>query len=132
MISISENGQKIINPTKNQVFAELSKLDGVVNSYMSLEDDRSSYIQVGGGPIEFTVEVRKMTSGEEFTHWKAEVLNMKNNGDSSIIISGSVVQVKLNQILNKNIVMLLFEAFMDGNLLPNMVGWHDMTEMFLL
>ncbi len=52
MIIESENGQKLINPTKHQVFAEISKLDGVSNSYMALEDDSESYIQAGGGPVE--------------------------------------------------------------------------------
>ena len=93
MIIELENGQKLINPTKPQVFAEILKLDGVSNSYMSLKDDSESYIQVGGGPVESTAEVRQMTSEGKFTHWKAELLNSKNNGDRSIIISGQIAGI---------------------------------------
>lgn len=131
MILVSENGKKLLNPTKTQVFAELLKLDGVRISYISLEDDRENYIQVGGGPREFTVEVRIISSNGRFTHWKAELFNSKNNNIRSIIISGSKVQVKSNQVIELDMVSLLFESFIDGEYLSAIVKWTDMTEMFI-
>lgn len=131
MVLESENNQRLLDPTKQQVFDALARLDGVGNSYAFLEDDSESYIQVGGGPIEFTVEVRKTKSDGTFTHWKAELLKSKNYGERNIIISGSVVRVKSNQILDKKNVKQLFEAFMDGDSFPNTVKWIDMTRMFI-
>lgn len=131
MVFESENGQRILNPEKQQVMDAILKLDGVGNSYASLEDDNGNYIQVGGGPIEFTVEVRKMTAGGGFIHWKGELINLKNSSDRSIIISGSEVQVKANQILDKNMVMTLFVAFIDGEYLSEAVNWIDITKMFM-
>ncbi len=130
MVFESQNGRRIVGPEKQQVLEAIAKLDGVGNSYASLEDDQGNYIQVGGGPIEFTVEVRITAQDGTFAHWKAGLLNSKSDGEKRIIISGSVVRVKSDQVIDINTVKRLFEAFIDGDKLPDIVRWHDMTEMF--
>ncbi len=57
-------------------------------------------------------------------------MNAKNDGEKRIIISGSVVRVTSPQVIDINTVKRLFEAFIDGDKLPDIVRWHDMTEMF--
>ncbi len=44
MVFQSENGRRIVSPEKQQVLEAIAKLDGVGNSYASLEDDQGNYI----------------------------------------------------------------------------------------
>lgn len=130
MIFESENGKRILNPTKQQVINALEELDGVGNSYSLLEDDNQTYIQVGGGPVEFTVEVRKTNIDGSFTHWKAECFHSNVDIKKSIIISGSPVHIMANQVFDLHLVKKVFEAFMDGDYLPKIVQWIDITNIF--
>ncbi|VBB09910.1 Hypothetical protein LUCI_5208 [Lucifera butyrica] len=130
MVFESENGHRIANPTKQNVFVGLSNLNGVRNSYSVLEDASGNYIQVGGGPSEFTVEVREIALDGTFKHWKAEYFSSRTGEKRAIIISGSSVQVESTQVLQAETVRQLFEAFMDGEYLSKMVRWIDITEMF--
>lgn len=126
-----EGGYKIENPTKGQVFNELSSLDGVDKTFIVLENNLGCYIQVGGGSDEFTVEVRIYSSANEYKHWKAERSNIETTKMRSINIAGSQVNVKQSQVLNENTVQKLMESFIDGELLCACVKWSDITSMFL-
>lgn len=131
MVLETENGYKILNPTKQQIVNEINALDGVDNSFAVLEDDTESYIQVGGGPDEFTVEVRLYSNDGNFTHWKAEYQQTNSDSTKSISISGASVKVKASQVLDNKTVQNLFESFADGELLAKIVKWRDMTSMFI-
>lgn len=126
-----EGGHKIENPTKEQVFNELSSLDGVDKTFMVLENNLGCYIQVGGGSDEFTVEVRIYSSVDEYKHWKAEISDIETTKMRSIYIAGTQVNVKQNQVLNGNTVQKLIESFINGELLCACVKWSDMTSMFI-
>jgi hypothetical protein len=127
----TENGYKILNPTKQQIANEIYALDGVDNSFAVLENDTESYIQVGGGPDEFTVEVRVYSNDGNFTHWKAEYRQPSSIDMKSILISGSPVKVQTSQVLNIKSVQNLFESFANGDLLAKIVKWADITSMFV-
>lgn len=127
----SENGETLLDPSKQQVFDELKKLDGVRRSYAYFTDDRDCYIQVGGGPVEFTVEIRHIKLDGTFRHWKASLQTLKNDENKNIIISGTVVHLKSSQLLDKKKVKELFGAFVDGDKLPKKVEWNDITKMFV-
>ncbi|WP_019910182.1 hypothetical protein [Paenibacillus sp. HW567] len=131
MIFESENGHRIENIQKNELLSCLRKINGTSNSYAVLETGEGNYIQVGGGPVEYTVEIRKMLQDAEFSHWKARKINVENEGIKKIIISGSVVDVKSNQVIDLDTVLKLFDAYFDGQPLPLSTEWDDITNMFL-
>ncbi|MCB2362491.1 hypothetical protein [Clostridium estertheticum] len=131
MVLVTENGYKILNPTKQQIANEICDLDGVDNSFAVLENDTESYIQVGGGPDDFTVEVRLYSIDGNFTHWKAEYQQTSSIDMKNILISGSFVKVQESQILNIKTVQNLFESFADSDFLAKIVKWTDMTSMFI-
>ncbi len=130
MVFESENGRRTVSPEKQQALEAIAKINGVGNSYASLEDDQGNYIQVGGGPLEFTMEVRTTVQDGTFTHWKAGLWNAKSDGEKRMIISGSVVRVASDQVIDINTVKRLFASFFDGDKLSDIVRWDDMTEMF--
>ena len=130
MVLDTENGRKVLNPTKQQIVDEICALDGVDSSFAVLENDTESYIQVGGGPDEFTVEVRVYSNDVNFTHWRAERQQFENTDMKNILISGSLVKVQASQVLNIETVQSLFESFTDGIFLATNVKWVDMTSMF--
>jgi hypothetical protein len=109
----------------------LDQLDGVGNSYAYLEAENGDYIQVGGGPIEFTVEIRKNFNNGEFKQWKAELRDSGDEGTRFVIIGGSEVKVRSNQILGIKTVKELFGLYLEGNQLPEIINWSDITDMFL-
>jgi predicted component of type VI protein secretion system len=131
MIFENEIGQKIINPTKEQLEDMLDQLEGVSNSYAYLEAENDDYIQVGGGPIEFTVEIRENFNNGEFKQWKAQLRDSDDEGTRFVIIAGSEVKVCSNQILNIKTVKELFGLYLEGNRLPEIINWSDITDMFL-
>lgn len=131
MIFENEIGQKIINPTKEQLEDMLDQLDGVGNSYAYLEAENGDYIQVGGGPIEFTVEIRENFNNGKFKQWKAQLRDSDEEGIRFVIIAGSEVKVRSNQILDIKTVKELFGLYLEGNQLPEIINWSDITDMFL-
>ncbi len=131
MILKTESGYKTINPTKQQILDEISVLDGVDNSFIILENDTESYIQVGGGPEEFTVEVRVYINSNDFTHWKAEYQQSDGIVLRTLSISGASVKIPASQILNIETVQRLFMEFADGVLLSTKVTWVNITSMFI-
>ena len=131
MVLETENGYKLLNPTKQEIAKEICALDGVDNSFLVLENDTESYMQVGGGPDEFTGEVRVYSNDGKFTHWKAECREFRSIDMRIILISGSPVKVQTTQILNIQTVQKLFEAFVNGDLLAKIVKWEDITSMFV-
>ncbi|NLW47998.1 MAG: hypothetical protein GXY86_11775 [Firmicutes bacterium] len=131
MIFENEIGQKIVNPTKEQLEDMLDQIDGVGNSYAYLEAENEDYIQVGGGPIEFTVEIRENFNNGKFKQWKAQLRDSEDEGIRFVIIAGSEVKVRSNQILDIKIVKELFGLYLEGNQLPEIINWSDITDMFL-
>lgn len=131
MILESESGVQIINPAKQQIIDRLNALDGVHNSFVILEDETESYIQAGGGPGEFTVEVRIYDSNHEFIHWKAQYQHSNNRNIKTISIAGASVKVQVNQILTIETAEELFADFAEGNFLSPKVTWADITSMFI-
>ncbi|OXM83274.1 hypothetical protein CF651_26465 [Paenibacillus rigui] len=130
MIFESENGVHYKKIKKNDLENHLRTIDGSSNSYAILEKEDGSYMQVGGGPIKFTVEVRKYFSSSDFTHRKAIQKDSASSGTMKIIISGSLVEVQTNQVMNLETVILLFKSFLEGEDFPTTVEWDDMTNMF--
>lgn len=131
MIFDSENGYHIENIQKDELIRNLKKINGTSNSYAVLEASEGNYIQVGGGPVEYTVEVRKVIKDGDISHWKARKMNVENAEMKKIIISGAVVDVKSNQIIDLDTVLMLFNAYFYGERLPLFTEWDDITNMFL-
>jgi hypothetical protein len=130
MIFEMENGVRSQDIREHDLVNHLRKINGSSNSYAALEKEDGSYIQVGGGPLEFTAEVREYFPDGSFTHWKARQKYSAYSGKSKIVISGSLVEVYANQILDLETVILLFKSFLKGENLPTTVEWDDITTMF--
>lgn len=130
MIFESENGVHSEKIRKSDLEIYIRMIDGSSNSYAVLEKEDGSYMQVGGGPLEFTVEVRQYLSSGGFTHKKAKQKDSISSGTMKIIISGSLVDIQTNQVMNLETVILLFKSFLDGEVLPTTVEWDDITNMF--
>lgn len=130
MIFELENGVHFEDIRENDLENYLRTINGSSCSYAVLEKGDGSYMQVGGGPIEFTVEVRKYFSSGGFSHRKARQKDSINSGTKKIIISGSLVDVQTNQVINLETVILLFKSFLDAEDFPTNVEWDDITTMF--
>jgi hypothetical protein len=131
MIFELENGNRLENIKKDDLDKYLRKINGSSNSYAVLEAEDGSYIQVGGGPVEFTVEVRHISSDDEFFHWKARKKHSQSEAIKKIIISGSLVDVQSNQIIDLETVISLFNEFYDSKYLSSIVAWDNITNEFL-
>lgn len=131
MIFESQNSTRKENIKKTELKNCLMKINGTTNSYAVLERQDGSYIQVGGGPIEFIVEIRKYLEDGDFIHYRASNRNPDSSGAKHLVISGAVVAVQSNQILFLEEVILLFNSYLNDDELSSFVDWVNITEMFL-
>src|SRR3954454_3869937 len=99
----SESGLRLDDPSDAQLDQVLGQLDGVNNSYASLTKSDGSYIQVGGGPTDFTVEVRVFSPDGSFRHLKAAHRKELGN-EHRLTIGGASVSVRTDQILDLHAV----------------------------
>lgn len=123
-----EDRPRIYNPEKSQI---VDGIDSLNDSFIILENENGDYIQAGGGENRFTVEVRMNLDKLNFSHWKAENRGSDNTFKIEINISGVKVQIQQNQAIDRKTVKRLFESFMDGNYLSDIVCWKDITFMFI-
>ena len=130
MILELENGNKINNPTEAEILEAVELLDGVDNSYLSLEDENGNYIQVGGGKINFKVEVREIFNLNEFCHWEAEDKEVESNNLCTVFISGRTVAIREKNIIGRDLIISLLKDFLLGIKLSSRVNWKDITDMF--
>ena len=127
----SQNGSISDGPDDQALEQLLRSLDGAENSFASLTMPDGSYLQAGGGPDEFTVEVRLFPPGLPFRHLKAGMTGSLNNaGERRLSIGGADVLVPLNQVLGFSTVYQLFRHFLHGHGLDPSIEWHDITSMF--
>ncbi|MFL5328499.1 MAG: hypothetical protein ACJ8C4_06255 [Gemmataceae bacterium] len=127
----SQSGVTLENPTPAEIERVLDGLDGVDESYASLTQRDGSYIQVGGGPSEFTVELRKIGTSGSFCHLKAYRNDMDLIGDTVLIIGGVPVNIKTNQKLNLSMVKRLFTSFTTFKEFDRGISWLDISQMFV-
>jgi len=123
-----EDRPRIYDPEKSQVVKEI---ETIKDSFIVLENEKGDYIQAGGGYKKFTVEVRKYQDNNIFSHWKAEIIGSDKTSIIEINISGAKVQIQHNQAVDVDTVKRLFESFMEGVYLSDIVIWRDITSMFL-
>jgi hypothetical protein len=123
----------VLDPTTADIKRELTKLNGISNSYAVLEfSDDESYMQVGGGGVEYIVEARIITEDNEYRHYQA-ITNNKCDGDiniKTIIISMNQVEVNNSQVLSFEVVERLFVVFRESRQLSKEVLWKDVTDTF--
>lgn len=125
----SELGVRLENPSEKDIDALLSQIDGVSISYASLTATDGSYVQVGGGPNLFTVEERDMEQSGVFRHLKATLPSEKAD-QHCLMIGGSSVYVRADQLLNLSLVQQIFRSFRHGIKRCSCVIWQDITSMF--
>jgi hypothetical protein len=121
--------KRINNPSEKQI---IKAIESVKGSFVILEEENGNYIQAGGGiNDEYTVEVRTYSDEVNFTHLKAYNAKSESNDERIIIIAGSSVKVLEKEILDSKTVKELFQEFYIGKYQSEIVGWSDMTSMFL-
>lgn len=125
----NEKGEKIVNPTKEQTKEILVDLECDENSFAILEIDDNNYMQAGGGPDDFIVEVR-CNEGDEFKHYKAKEKGVETNEKMSFRMSEGKWDEYKNVIFPIQMVIQLFEGYLDGIRLHEYVAWFDMTDRF--
>jgi hypothetical protein len=125
----SESGVQVDDPSDTQLDQLLGQLGREGNSFASLSMPDGSYIQVGGGPADFTVEVREYQPDGEYSHFKA-TLPGRNTGERRLTIGGASVSVRSDQILNLEVVRRLFRSFAHGDKTESTVLWPDISTMF--
>ncbi len=131
MIFESQNGTRIENVTLDELIDHTKKINGSSNSYAYLEKQEGSYIQVGGGPVEFTVELRNYMDDGSFVHSKASKSQKLDAEIKQILIGGAAVTVQSSQILHIHDVETLFKAYLSETELPPSIFWHDITDRFV-
>src|SRR5258707_797533 len=95
----SQSGVLVDDPTEHDLDQLLGTLDGVDNTFASLTTRDGSYVQVGGGPTEFTVEMRKVSPKSAFRHLKAALPNGSRDV-RQLNIGGVRVSVRTDQVLD--------------------------------
>lgn len=126
----SEAGVRIDDPADGELDALLARLDGVDDSYASLTAvDGGAYVQAGGGPTEFTVEVRETRPDGTFRHLKA-ARPAGGAAERRLTIGGAEVTVRADEVLDLPTVVQVFRAFLGGRVAAAPIVWHDITAMF--
>ena len=121
--------KRINNPSEKQI---IKAIESVKGSFVILEEENGNYIQAGGGiNDEYTVEVRTYSDEVNFTHLKAYNAKSESNDERIITIAGSSVKVLEKEILDSKTVKELFHEFYNGKYQSEIVGWSDITSMFL-
>ncbi|QVL30947.1 hypothetical protein KIH39_19125 [Telmatocola sphagniphila] len=125
----SESGTRLEGPSISNLNELLSLLDGKRNSYAYLTRSDGSYVQVGGGPTDFTVEEREIFPDGSFRHKKA-TLPGNDKKECRLTIGGMSVSVRADQLLNLALVQQIFHTFRHGIKTSDSLLWEDMTAMF--
>jgi hypothetical protein len=125
----SESGESVENPSEADLDRLLGQLDGNANSFASLTTPNGNYIQVGGGPDQFTVEIREVQQGDSFRQLKAG-LKSGQSDERHLTIGGASVSVMSNQVLDLSTARQLFRFFLRQNAADPSVAWQDITRMF--
>lgn len=125
----SESGTHVSDPSESELDSLLRELDGDTDSYSSLTAANGSYIQVGGGPTAFTVEVREVAANGEFRHLKAK-LAKESRAKRRLVIGGESVSVTADQVLNFEDMRKLVFAFWQERKADSNFQWDDITSMF--
>lgn len=125
----SESGIRINNPSEGDLDEYLGELEGVDNSYAYLTAPDGSYVQVGGGPSEFTVELREIKPDGTFRHLKARRAET-NPAERHLNIGGASVSVRADQVLDLDTVRKIFRSFRTDKKIDASLKWRDITEMF--
>jgi hypothetical protein len=125
----TENGTGLDDPSPFALRQALSALDGVTNSYASLTAADGSYIQAGGGPSEFTLEIREHKPDGSFRHLKAN-RDPADVANRFLEIGGSRVSVQAGQIVDLGTVVNSFLVFANSKAPDRDLRWDDITAMF--
>ena len=126
----SQSGQTAENPVDVDLDRLLGQLDGNGNSFASLTMPDGSYIQAGGGPDEFTVEIREVLKRGSFRHLKAGLKNGRTD-ERRLTIGGASVSVLENQVLELSTAQQLFRFFSRTRSPDPAFVWQDITPMFV-
>jgi len=125
----SQSGILRDDPSEDELDQLLSDLDGVDNSYASLTAPDGSYVQAGGGPDDFTVEIRDVRPQGTFLHLKATTAP-SNPEERQLTIGGESVKVRADQVLDLPTVRQIFRFFLREHRADPRISWQDMTAMF--
>ena len=118
------------NPSDDMLDRLLEEIDGDENSYAYLTAKQGNYIQVGGGPKEFTVEIRVTAKDGTFQHFKA-THPKGGTAKKKVTVGGQTVNIRANQVLDLKTVQELFRAFSNTGKASPTINWEDITAMFL-
>jgi hypothetical protein len=124
-----EAGTLVDSPSTNEVDNLISKLDGNSNSFASLECLNGNYVQAGGGPSRFVLEIRIIDANGEFSHYRAAT-SAEVGGTQQLTVGGASVSVSQNEIVGLSTVQEVFRSFLGGDFLPSIVAWRNITAMF--
>jgi hypothetical protein len=117
------------DPTEDEIVQLLLDLDGVDNSYASLTVSNGGYIQVGGGPDEFTVEIREVGADRTFRQLKAGQFP-PNPDERQLTIGGEPVTVRADQVLDLATTQRAFKQYLHDRRPDPLLSWTDMTDTF--
>ena len=88
----SESGRSVRNPTEQRLSDLLGGLDGRRNSYAILTAPDGSYVQAGGGPARFIVEVREISANAAFRHVRAVGSGRTPGTVEEVLVGGAALQ----------------------------------------
>ena len=128
----------VIGPRLSEIREAIAELtpDGGP-SFLIVERPDENYAQIAGGDGVFAFEQREYKirrfrrTGRRFRHWAAGRRGETVKGRVSVLTNGYQVPVRSNENLNRDDVMVLFEAFLNGEKRSTDFTWRDMTEEFL-
>jgi hypothetical protein len=125
----AQSGISLDGPSFGDFSQLLAELDGVDNSFASLTLPDGSYIQIGGGPDRFTIEIRETLPGRQFRHLKASVPPPVTT-EHQLNIGGSPVRVRADQILDLQTASQLFQYFLQNHKPDPRVNWENISGVF--
>ena len=122
-----------INPDRETIkerIREMTGGHGKSTAFLIWQDD-NSYIQMGGTPAGYTVEIRIYDEKGGFVHKKARYPHFLGEVTKEIIrIDGCAVKEQSNRILTWEDAAACVIAFGERKEFPDMFEWDDITDWF--
>jgi len=124
-----------INPDKDTVKENILRMTGGYNestAFLIWEED-GSYLQMGGTPSGYTVEIRIYGENGSFVHKKARYHDFADEEikEAVIYIDGFAVTDQNNRILTGEDAAACMIAFGERKVFPGKFAWDDITDWFI-
>lgn len=98
------------------------------HSFASLTREDGTYLQVAGGRVTCALEMRVQPDHKHFRAY-LETPRARSRDQQILMFGGGHVQMKYDEVLFIDDVLVAFKAFFDSEPFPGNIKWRDMSEV---